>query len=196
MLTRCVVARFLAAHPHGSLTVQVVDPSGGGTSLQALEPLRSMGSRLIAPPVTSPEQLGFLFADLVARVDMIRMAAQAGALDEIDGERFGARLVVFQDFPLGLDERGMEVLRLLIESGPSAGIILLLVANAAHVEEGSLAELVLRSSTLLPAVEASCIRDPWIGHLWTYTPDSHGGGRVVDSVYSALAGASLGLDGL
>ncbi|MBN1174121.1 MAG: TerD family protein [Micromonosporaceae bacterium] len=188
-LARSVLARMLAAYPTGEMTVHVIDLGGQAAAGQAIEPLLTPGNRPIAVLVDSIARLASLLAELVSRVDMVRMAARAGAIDAVAGHVDpGARLLVWHDFPFGLDERGMSSVRFLIEQGPSAGVFMLIVADAVDVRSvGNAAEPVWDASLRLAATPAECVGDPWVGLPWTYTPDLPDTSDQIDRVLTRLA---------
>ncbi|MEV0732134.1 TerD family protein [Polymorphospora sp. NPDC050346] len=184
-LARSVIARLLAAHPAGRLSVSVADLAGGGAAVRGLR-----GDALAGPPATTPGELAELLDNLVSRVDLIQMAMRSGetALPPglVDG---GRRLLVLHDFPYGFDERSIAQIQYLINDGPDVGVNLLLVADPADSSTlGPLVSALWRSMSRLPAVPDDHVGDPWVGLSWTFTPDPVGSGTALDAVLDRLAG--------
>jgi hypothetical protein len=168
------------------LQIHVADLVGSGAAAAALQPLR-VG--VLHPPATTAAQLSDMLTRLSERVDLVRMATDAGALDTLDEKINRARqLLVLHDFPFGFDDRGIAQLRFLIDEGPAAGVHLLFVADPGDAEEvGPLASALWRSMLRLSPAADDHIGDPWVGLSWTYTPDTGAGSAAVDSVLSRLA---------
>jgi hypothetical protein len=134
-------------------------------------------------------------------MDLARMAASGGVGDRTagatapgtaDGPR-GRTLVVLHGFPLGLDERGIAGVRLLADEGPAAGVDLLLVADPTDVAmAGEAAGAVWQSAIRLVPVPDDCMGDPWVGLVWTFTPDVAGSDAPVAAVLTGLADARGG----
>ncbi|MBT8224140.1 MAG: TerD family protein [Dactylosporangium sp.] len=185
-----LLTRLLAAHPPGALTASIVDLEGQGAAAQRLGPLLSAGTPPIASLVTSPGQLSGLLTDLASRVDMTRMAARAGAGDAlVRGAGTGPHVLVWHDFPFGLDERGLTSVHFLLEEGPAAGVWLLLVADSTDaLAADSRLERIWEAALRLPATQNECIGDPWVGLVWTYAPDPVPG-PTIDRALAALASA-------
>jgi hypothetical protein len=185
-LARTLVVRLLAAHPIGQLKVHVADLVGGGAAAQALQPLNP---GVLFPAATTPQQLSEMLNRLTERVDLIQMAAQANALETLDGSVDSARqLLALHDFPYGFDDRAVAQLRYLIEEGPSTGVHILFVADPGDASTlGPLVSSLWRSMLRLSAVPDDHIGDPWVGLSWTYTPDGTSSAPAVDSVLARLA---------
>jgi hypothetical protein len=185
-LAQTLAVRLLAAYPAGAAKIHIADLVGGGTAAKALQPLTP---GVLHPPATTPEQLAEMLGRLTERVDLMQMAAQAGALETLDGRIDSARqIVVLHDFPFGFDDRGIVQLRFLMEEGPAAGVHLLFVADPSDADSlGPLVSSLWRSMLRLSAVADDHIGDPWVGITWTYTPDGASGGPGLDSVLTRLA---------
>jgi stress response protein SCP2 len=185
-LARTLVVRLLAAYPPGRLKVHVADLVGGGAAAKALQPLTG---GVVLPPATTPQQLSDMLGRLAERVDLMQMAAQADAMETLEGKIDNARqLLVLHDFPYGFDDRAVAQLRFLIDEGPAAGVHLLFVADPNDATTlGPLVSSLWRSMLRLSATPDDYIGDPWVGISWTYTPDGATGTPTVDSVLSRLA---------
>ncbi|GAA0923638.1 hypothetical protein GCM10009557_92190 [Virgisporangium ochraceum] len=185
-LARTLVVRLLAAYPPGQLKVHVADLVGGGAAAQALQPLNP---GVLFPAATTPQQLSETLTKLTERVDLIQMAAQAGALETLEGSVDSARqLLVLHDFPYGFDDRAVAQLRYLIEEGPETGVHILFVADPGDASTlGPLVSSLWRSMLRLSAVPDDHIGDPWVGLNWTYTPDGASSLPAVNSVLARLA---------
>jgi hypothetical protein len=189
-LARALVVRMLAAYPPGQLKVHVADLVGGGAAAQALQPL---GGGVVLPAAVNPLQLSEMLGRLTERVDLMQMAARAGALETLDGTVDSARqLLVLHDFPYGFDDRAVAQLRFLIEDGPAAGVHILFVADPSDASTlGPLVSSLWRSMLRLSAVPDDHIGDPWVGLTWTYTPDGGAGTPTLDSVLARLAARTV-----
>jgi stress response protein SCP2 len=185
-LARTLVVRLLAAYPPGELKIHVADLVGGGAAAQALQPLNP---GVLFPAATSPQQLSETLTKLTERVDLIQMAAQADALETLEGSVDSARqLLVLHDFPYGFDDRAVAQLRYLIEEGPATGVHILFVADPGDASTlGPLVSSLWRSMLRLSAVPDDHIGDPWVGLNWTYTPDGASSLPAVNSVLARLA---------
>jgi stress response protein SCP2 len=185
-LARTLVVRLLAAYPPGRLRIHVADLVGGGAAAKALQPLTE---GVVYPPATTPQLLSEMLGRLTERVDLMQMAAQADALDTLEGKVDSARQVlVLHDFPYGFDDRAVAQLRFLIEEGPAAGVHLIFVADPSDATTlGPLVSSLWRSMLRLSATPDDHIGDPWVGLSWTYTPDAASGAPTVESVLTRLA---------
>jgi hypothetical protein len=189
-LARTLVVRLLAAHPANGLKVHVADLVGHGAAARALQPL---SAGVLHPAATTPGELSEMLGRLTERVDLMQMAAQAGALETLEGKVDKARqLLVLHDFPYGFDDRAVAQLRFLIEEGPAAGVHLLFVADPGDASTlGPLVSSLWRSMLRLSATPDDHIGDPWVGLQWTYTPDGFNGAPAVDTVLTRIAGPAF-----
>lgn len=164
-----VALRLLACHPPGGLRLHAVDPQGDAGS--AVGPLARAGL-LAGPPASDLASVTALLESLVNRVDLLRMALAGGAADALPPQLDPAdRLLLVQDFPYGFDDRAVARLRYLAEEGPGVGVHLLLVADRAEAREhGPVLDPFWRGLTRLAPVPQAYLADPWVEHLWTYTP--------------------------
>ncbi|WP_344586229.1 hypothetical protein, partial [Kitasatospora paracochleata] len=168
-----VAARLLACHPPGGLLLHAVAPGAGGPggSGDAWAPFARAGL-LAGPPATSRAEVAALLESLVERVDLVQMARRAGAPDTLPPHVDPAdRLLLVHDFPYGFDDRTVARLRYLADEGPAVGVHLLLVADRAESREyGPLLDPFWRGLTRLAPVEQAYLADPWVEHLWTFSP--------------------------
>ena len=167
-LARVTIARILAAYPRGALIIDEIElshsPGRGGIFPQ-------WGTGLVTR-IGSPAELGELLAELVSRVDLARMAQRGNAGAGFPAASEASRVLVWHDFPYGLDERGLTSVRFLVEEGRSAGIYLVFVADPSDVAVGGpTADAIWRSALRLVAEPLECVGDPWVGLEWTYTPE-------------------------
>ncbi|MEV4611991.1 TerD family protein [Kitasatospora sp. NPDC049258] len=168
-LAAATAARLLACHPPGGLLLHTVDPAGAAGA--ALAPL-AMAGLLAGPPATGAAAIGALLDSLVERVDLMQMARRAGAGDALGPQVDpAARLLLVHDFPYGFDDGTVAKLRYLSEEGPEAGVHLLVVADRAEAREyGPVLDRFWRGLTRMAPVPQEYLADPWVEHLWTYTP--------------------------
>ncbi len=159
---RALVLRLLAAHPPGSLTVQVVDLVGGLDL--------GLPNRELAP----------VLAELLHQVDLARMAAQAGQPPP------GEHLLVLHGLPHGLGEETLHQLRELVASG---GVQVVVSGDGAdllgrHTDRAlaALAEGMQR----LPVTHDGTVPDPWTGGEWCFTPDPGPGAERVTALLRAV----------
>ncbi|MFG2822313.1 TerD family protein [Kitasatospora sp. NPDC048365] len=168
-VANAAAARMLACYRPGGLLLHAVTP--GGDAAGAVAPFARAGL-LSGPPATDASLVTALLEILVERVDLVQMARRAGApvalpphIDPAD------RLLLVHDFPYGFDDRTLAKLRYLAEEGPSVGVHLLVVADRADGREyGPLLDSFFRSMTRLAPVAQDYLADPWVEHLWTFTP--------------------------
>ncbi|MER5961744.1 TerD family protein [Streptomyces sp. NPDC002057] len=185
-------ARLLAAHPAGAFTVHVVDPAGAGAA--ALAPLVETGV-LAAPPARGAAGVSAVLEQLTERVDLLQMAARAGAADALPpGLDTARQLLLVHDFPHGFDDRAVTRLRYLADEGPSVGVHLLMVADREDASAyGPLLDPLWRSLLRLTPVPDDHLADPWVGHAWSYEPPMlPPGSGVLRSVLSEVAAARRG----
>ncbi|MER8185319.1 TerD family protein [Kitasatospora sp. NPDC094015] len=167
-LAVATAARLLACHPPGGLLLHVIDPAGAAGA--ALAPL-AMAGLLAQPPATTAAGIAGLLDSLVERVDLIQMARGAGAAEELGSQADLARLLLVHDFPHGFDDGTVAKLRFLSEEGPEAGVHLLMVADRAQARAyGPVLDRFWRGLTRMAPVPQEYLADPWVEHLWTYTP--------------------------
>ncbi|WP_354642702.1 TerD family protein [Kitasatospora camelliae] len=162
-------ARLLASYPPAGLRLHAVAPGGDAAGL--LAPFTRAGL-LAGAPATGAASVTALLDSLVERVDLVQMARRARASDALPPHVDPAdRLLLVHDFPYGFDDRTVATLRYLAEEGPSVGVFLLLVADRAEAREyGPVLDPFWRGLTRLAPVPQEYLADPWVEHLWTYTP--------------------------
>ncbi|WP_435970707.1 TerD family protein [Streptomyces sp. Qhu_M48] len=185
-------ARLLAAHPAGAFTVHVVDPAGAGAA--ALAPLVETGV-LAAPPARGAAGVSAVLEQLTERVDLLQMAARAGAADALPpGLDTARQLLLVHDFPHGFDDRAVTRLRYLADEGPSVGVHLLMVADREDASAyGPLLDPLWRSLLRLTPVPDDHLADPWVGHAWSYEPPMlPPGSGVLRTVLAQVAAARRG----
>ncbi|MCH0539654.1 export associated protein, partial [Streptomyces sp. MUM 203J] len=163
-------ARLLAVYPPGEFTVHVIDPAGAGTA--AFAPLTEAGV-LAAPAATGAAGVAAVLSRLTQRVDLLQMAARAGAgADSLPRDLDTAeQLLIVNDFPHGFDDRAVNQLRYLADEGPAVGVHLLMVADREDTRAfGPVLDPLWRSLLRLTPVPDDHLADPWVGHAWTYEP--------------------------
>ncbi|WP_033820138.1 TerD family protein [Kitasatospora sp. MBT63] len=179
-------ARLLACHPPGGLLLHVVDPGGGSTSLAPF----ARAGLLTTPPATDAAGVAALLTALVERVDLMQMARRAGAPEALPPHVDpAARLLLVHDFPYGFDDGTIAKLRYLAEEGPEAGVHLLVVADRAEARAyGPVLDPFWRGLTRMAPVPQEYLADPWVEHLWTYTPVvPEPGGLVLPALLERIA---------
>ncbi|MFF5972726.1 TerD family protein [Streptomyces sp. NPDC012769] len=161
--------RLLAVHPVNRFRVQVIDAAGAGAT--AFAPLVEAGV-LQAPPAAGAAGVSAVLNGLTERVDLLQMAARAGALDDLPpGLDAAEQLLIVHDFPHGFDDRAVTQLRYLADEGPAVGTHLLMVADREDAAAyGPVLDPLWRSLTRLTPVPDDHLADPWVGHAWTYEP--------------------------
>lgn len=187
-MVRAIVARLLAAYPPGGLTVSVVDLGGGLAS--ALAPIAKPGSRVMpAPAAGSLTAMQHLLDEVAKRVDLVKMARSAGALDALGGDT-AERLVVVHDFPTAFDDATVGKVRYLVDEGAAAGVQLLFTGEQSPVMGGATkASTLFRDSMRLPVLPDDHIADGWTGTTWNYTPDlGPDDARVLEGMLQQAAG--------
>ncbi|MFG2331321.1 TerD family protein [Streptomyces sp. NPDC048604] len=164
-----LASRLLAVYPAGDFTVHVVDAAGSGAA--SLAPLVETGV-LATPPASGPAGVSAVLAQLTDRVDLLQMAARAGAADALPpGLVPGEQLLIVHDFPHGFDDRAVTQLRYLADEGPSVGVHLMMVADRDEASAyGPLLDPMWRKLLRLSPVADDHLADPWVGHAWTYEP--------------------------
>ncbi|MCX5534230.1 TerD family protein [Streptomyces sp. NBC_00006] len=164
-------ARLLAAYPAGEFSVHVIDPAG--TAAGALAPLVDAGV-LAGPPARGAAGVADTLTRLTERVDLVQMAARAGAADALPPDLDVAeQLLVVHDFPHGFDDRDINRLRYLADEGPPVGVHLMVVADREDAAEyGPLLDPLWRALLRLTPVPDGHLADPWVGHAWTYEPST------------------------
>ncbi|MET8508299.1 TerD family protein [Streptomyces sp. NPDC004787] len=178
--------RLLAVHPAGSFRIRVVDAAGAGAS--AFAPLVESGV-LAGPPAAGAAGVQAVLRQLTERVDLLQMAARAGAAEDLPpGLDAAEELLIVHDFPHGFDDRSVNQLRYLADEGPAVGTHLLLIADPADAAAyGPVLDPLWRSLTRLTPVPDDHLADPWVGHAWTYEPPAFpAGSRVMRQVLDRL----------
>ncbi|MFF6775081.1 TerD family protein [Streptomyces sp. NPDC012637] len=183
------VARLLAVHPAGSFRVRVIDAAGAGAA--SFAPLVEAGV-LAGPPAAGAAGVSAVLTQLTERVDLLQMAARAGASEDLPpGLDTAEELLVVHDFPHGFDDRAVNQLRYLADEGPAVGTQLLMVADRADAAAyGPVLDPLWRSLMRLTPVPDDHLADPWVGHAWTYEPSAFpAGSAVLRQVLGQLADA-------
>ncbi|MFV0457562.1 MAG: TerD family protein [Actinomycetales bacterium] len=165
-MLRSVLTRVLACYLPGRLVVHTIDP--GGTGSPPLAPIGAAGCTVQTDhTATSLAQITTLLEGVSAHVDRYEMAAQAGMLDAVDARD---QLVVLTDFPTGLDDRCLGLLRHLLATGPAVGIGFLMVTASQDLSE-PLAAGILNASQRVPATTGGRLTDRFGGVDWEFRPD-------------------------
>ncbi|MFE1147193.1 TerD family protein [Streptomyces albidoflavus] len=184
--------RLLAVHPPGGLTVHLLDPAGSGAA--AFAGLRSAGLLAPAPPAGAAG-VAEVLERLTRRVDLVQMAVRGGARDALPpGLDTAEQLLVVHDFPHGFDDRAVTRLRYLADEGPAVGVHLLLVADRDDAAAyGPLLDPLWRGLLRITPLPDGHLADPWVHHLWTFTPPCvPTGSAVLETVVGATARARRG----
>ncbi|WP_033953250.1 TerD family protein [Streptomyces sp. CNQ431] len=181
--------RLLAVHPPGGLTVHLLDPAGSGAA--AFAGLRTAGLLAPAPPAGAAG-VAEVLERLTRRVDLVQMAVRGGARDALPpGLDTAEQLLVLHDFPHGFDDRAVTRLRYLADEGPAVGVHLLLVADRDDAAAyGPLLDPLWRGLLRITPLPDGHLADPWVRHLWTFTPPCvPTGSEVLETVVGATARA-------
>ncbi|MEU2889744.1 TerD family protein [Streptomyces albidoflavus] len=181
--------RLLAVHPPGGLTVHLLDPAGSGAA--AFAGLRTAGLLAPAPPAGAAG-VAEVLERLTRRVDLVQMAVRGGARDALPpGLDTAEQLLVVHDFPHGFDDRAVTRLRYLADEGPAVGVHLLLVADRDDAAAyGPLLDPLWRGLLRITPLPDGHLADPWVRHLWTFTPPCvPTGSAVLEAVVGATARA-------
>ncbi|ESP96305.1 General stress protein 16U [Streptomyces sp. ADI96-15] len=181
--------RLLAVHPPGGLTVHLLDPAGSGAA--AFAGLRTAGLLAPAPPAGAAG-VAEVLERLTRRVDLVQMAVRGGARDALPpGLDTAEQLLVVHDFPHGFDDRAVTRLRYLADEGPAVGVHLLLVAARDDAAAyGPLLDPLWRGLLRITPLPDGHLADPWVRHLWTFTPPCvPTGSAVLEAVVGATARA-------
>ncbi|MBP3080395.1 phosphonate metabolism protein [Streptomyces sp. 604F] len=181
--------RLLAVHPPGGLTVHLLDPAGSGAA--AFAGLRTAGLLAPAPPAGAAG-VAEVLERLTRRVDLVQMAVRGGARDALPpGLDTAEQLLVVHDFPHGFDDRAVPRLRSLADEGPAVGVHLLLVADRDDAAAyGPLLDPLWRGLLRITPLPDGHLADPWVRHLWTFTPPCvPTGSAVLETVVGATARA-------
>ncbi|MFF5688461.1 TerD family protein [Streptomyces albidoflavus] len=181
--------RLLAVHPPGGLTVHLLDPAGSGAA--AFAGLRNAGLLAPAPPAGAAG-VAEVLERLTRRVDLVHMAVRGGARDALPpGLDTAEQLLVVHDFPHGFDDRAVTRLRYLADEGPAVGVHLLLVADRDDAAGyGPLLDPLWRGLLRITPLPDRHLADPWVHHLWTFTPPCvPRGSAVLETVVGATARA-------
>ncbi|MFE9316542.1 TerD family protein [Streptomyces albidoflavus] len=181
--------RLLAVHPPGGLTVHLLDPAGSGAA--AFAGLRTAGLLAPAPPAGAAG-VAEVLERLTRRVDLVQMAVRGGARDALPpGLDTAEQLLVVHDFPHGFDDRAVTRLRYLADEGPAVGVHLLLVADRDDAAAyGPLLDPLWRGLLRITPLPDGHLADPWVRHLWTFTPPCvPTGSEVLETVVGATARA-------
>ncbi|QHV84633.1 TerD family protein [Streptomyces sp. 604F] len=181
--------RLLAVHPPGGLTVHLLDPAGSGAA--AFAGLRTAGLLAPAPPAGAAG-VAEVLERLTRRVDLVQMAVRGGARDALPpGLDTAEQLLVVHDFPHGFDDRAVTRLRYLADEGPAVGVHLLLVADRDDAAAyGPLLDPLWRGLLRITPLPDGHLADPWVRHLWTFTPPCvPTGSAVLETVVGATARA-------
>lgn len=185
-----LAVRLLAAHPVGGLTVHLVDPVGSVTA--AFAPLARSGALREWQGTGAADGVQGALEAMTRRVDLVRMAAQAGAPEALPPDLdTGTQLLVVSGFPYGFDDRAVTRLRYLADEGPEAGVHLVMVADRADAQEfGPLLDPLWRSLRRLTPLPDDHLADPWVGQVWTYEPSlPPEGSEVIGQVLGRIAEA-------
>ncbi|MFJ3901868.1 TerD family protein [Streptomyces sp. NPDC090025] len=183
------VVRLLAAYPADAYRVRMIDAAGAGAA--AFAPLVAAGV-LAGPPAAGAAGVSAVLKQLTERVDLLQMAARAGADEDLPpGLDTAEELLIVHDFPHGFDDRAVTQLRYLADEGPAVGTQLLLIADRADAAAyGPVLDPLWRSLMRLTPVPDDHLADPWVGHAWTYEPPVFpAGSGVLRQVLGQLADA-------
>lgn len=137
---RSVMARILAAYPPGGVRLSLIDPSGMGTAFGSFLQLADHDPLLIDGGVATTEAdvAGTLqrLADHVERVVRQYLQGRYATLAEANrsaGEVLEPhRVLVVADYPSAFTPEAQELLGRLVEQGPAAGLITLVVRQGAQ----------------------------------------------------------------
>ncbi len=165
-MLKATVTRLVACYPPDGVAVSVIDPDG--VSLP-LAPLGAPGCRVQSQPaaVNLPGIRARLH-ELVAHVDRVAMAREAGLADAVDARD---QLVVITDFPVGFDEECLNLLLQLVTAGPAAGMQFVLTGSQSQGPLPPAASTLFASFNPVPAGPGGSITDGFGGIEWQFVPD-------------------------
>lgn len=135
---------------------------------------------LVPPPLTTPAALRALLVDLERRADLLAMARQGGAWNDLDQELLRPVVVVITDVPTGWDAAVLPLVHQLTTTGLSGVQVILsgpgrpprLGGEDGPVDAVShLLGLVWREAMRLPSAPGGDLADSFAGVRWTFLPD-------------------------
>lgn len=185
LMLRAVLTRMLACYPAGQVVVHAVDPAGRP---DPLAPIGGPNCQVqTSPAAVTLEAVRALLIELTAHVDRVQMAFEAGMPDEVDARD---RIVVIHDFPTGLDDGCLALLRNLLDVGPRLGVQFV-VTGMEDPSAGPVAAGLFRLFNHLPAGDGGSLRDGYGDIEWTFVPDLGPDQHVVDQLLIRISrGAS------
>lgn len=153
-----LVLRLLAASPHPTPTLDMIDLAGG--LCKVWEPL---ANRMVRPVVTNHADIAPRLKELAAAADLAEMRLEGG------GERPPASVVVFADFGYGLPREALgEMIALVAKWGLGTSLILVGENTWDGVDQG-MRELSEYSQHIV--LSDGVMFDPWTRNAWTFAPD-------------------------
>lgn len=156
---------------------------------------------LLPAPLTTPAALRTLLGDLDRRSDLLAMARQGGAWDDLDPELLRPIVIVLTDVPTGWDAGVLPLVHRLTTAGPTGVQVVLsgpgrpprLGAEGDPLDAAShLLELVWREAMRLPSAPGGDLADTFAGVHWTFLPDL--GPDDADLVRTVMGGRVDGWD--
>ncbi|GGK53728.1 TerD family protein [Nocardia camponoti] len=153
-----LVARLVAALPHRTTTVDVIDLTGG------LRPLTSILGPLLAgrPVITDHMDISARLSELASAAELAEMAYNSGQFVPPREHR----ILVVADFPHGYQTTDIVRLGQLMVRGDLIGLSLVIIGSGTtDFGDGPLTALA-QSCRHLPTMPGTPLFDPWTGNPW------------------------------
>ena len=133
-LLQAAMFRMLTSLPPGQVRFTIVDPIGIGRSFGAFMHLADFDELLVTNRVwTDPREVGERLDELAAHMEKVTQRylrneyATIGEYNAVAGEVAEPyRVLVLNDFPAGLDEKGLARLAGIVAGGPPCGVLTLI----------------------------------------------------------------------
>ena len=201
-----VVLRLLAALPPGGVRLTLVDPVGLGATFAPFLRLAEQAPELLDGGVVANaddvEPTLARLAEHVERVHRQLLRGVYGTLAEADaaaGEVLEPhRVLVLAGYPRGLTVEGHALLTRLVEQGPAAGLVVLVVRDASYrVPRGGPRTITVDGLHKVTAHGGALQHATSDAGTWTYEPDAlptadDAGRSVVDRVLTLVADQARG----
>lgn len=122
-------------------------------------------------PVTDTGAATQVLAELSSHADLVRLAAEADALDSLSAEHAAVRILMITDFPTGLDESTVAMLRRLALGGSGGAVQIVLTGRASQPMGIPMLDDIYESSLRLPSAPGGDLTDGFGGVDWVFVPD-------------------------
>lgn len=185
-----LITRFLAAFPPGTVGVDLLDAYGSSGAGWANTFDAGAVHHVLGGGVATGHAAGERLRKLLDLVDLRRLGVDDTEPSSSLQVGPPIRLVVVFDAGAALsDSDDADRLLRLVEDGPLAGMPVILVGTGEHAAESVRTLRVRQSSHNLPSGE-DVLQDPWVGTMWTITPDvlpDAGDGSRPSSLFTHVA---------